>query len=125
MIKKRTPAQQQYNDLKQQHPDALLLFRMGDFYELFYEDARIAHEVLGITLTARDKNSDSPIPMAGVPHHSVDKYLPRLVEAGYKVAIGEQVGDVVPGKVVERKITQVITPGTQINEQDHEVNYVA
>ena len=124
MAGKLTPAQQQYMDLKQQHSDCLLLFRLGDFYEIFYEDAKIAHQVLGITLTARNKNSDNPIPMAGVPHHALDKYLPGLVKAGYKVAIAEQVGQVIPGKVVERAVTQVVTPGTYID--DHVAyNFVA
>ena len=78
---KLTPAQQQYMDMKQQHADCLLFFRMGDFYELFYEDAEIAHRVLGITLTARDKTSEHPIPMAGIPYHALDKYLPKLIYA--------------------------------------------
>lgn len=88
---KLTPAQQQYRSFKQQHPDCVLLFRLGDFYELFYEDAHIAHKVLGITLTARDKNAEQPIPMAGIPYHALEKYLPKLIEAGHKVAIADQV----------------------------------
>lgn len=78
---KLTPAQQQYMDMKKQHPDCLLLFRLGDFYELFYEDAHIASKVLGITLTARDKSAQTPIPMAGIPYHALEKYLPTLVQA--------------------------------------------
>ena len=116
MTKKLTPAQQQYADLKKQYDDCILFFRMGDFYETFHDDAKIAHKVLDITLTARDKKSDAPIPMAGIPHHALERYLPKLVKAGYKVALAEQVGAVVPGRVVERRVTQVITPGTYIEE---------
>lgn len=116
MPKKRSPAQQQYHDLKQQHTDCLLLFRLGDFYEMFYEDAKIAHRVLGITLTARDKNATNPIPMAGIPHHAVQKYLPILIQAWYKVAMAEQVWEVVPGKIVQREVVEIITPATFIQE---------
>lgn len=116
VMKKLTPAQQQYMDMKRQHPDCVLLFRLGDFYEVFYEDAHIAHRVLGITLTARNKESPDPIPMAGIPHHALERYLPVLIQAGYKVALADQVGEVIPGKLVERKITQIITPGTRVEE---------
>lgn len=102
--------------MKKQHPDCVLLFRMGDFYETFYEDAKTAHKILGITLTARDKNSENPVPMAGIPHHALEKYLPKLIRAGCKVAIADQVGDVIPGKLVQRAVTQVITPGTRVEE---------
>jgi DNA mismatch repair protein MutS len=117
MEKARTPAQQQYATLKAQHEDALLLFRLGDFYELFYDDAKVAHKTLDIALTARDKSSENPVPMAGIPHHSLDRYLKKLVQAGYKVAIADQVGEVVPGKVVERAVTRVVTPGTFVSDQ--------
>ncbi len=122
-MKKLTPAQQQYADMKKQHPDCVLLFRLGDFYEVFHEDAQIAHKVLGITLTARDKNAENPIPMAGIPYHALDRYLPKLIEAGYKVAIADQVGEVVPWKLVERQISQIITPGTWV-EDGAAVSYV-
>lgn len=112
MAKPRTSAQEQYYLLKQAHQDCLLFFRLGDFYELFYEDAHTAHKVLGITLTAKNKKSSNPIPMAGVPFHAADKYIPQLIDAGYKVAIAEQVGEVVPGKVVDRKVVRIVTPGT-------------
>lgn len=115
---------QQYMDIKQQHNDCLLFFRLGDFYEMFYEDAQIAHKVLGITLTAKNKKSDNPIPMAGIPHHALDRYMPRLVKAGYKVALAEQVGAVVPGKVVEREVTQIVTPGTYIDENNPAARYI-
>lgn len=112
-MKKRTPAQQQYHELKQHNPESVLLFRMWDFYETFHEDAHIAHKILWITLTARDKKSAHPIPMAGIPYHALDKYLPKLINAWYKVAIAEQVGEVVPGSVVRREIAQHITPWTR------------
>jgi DNA mismatch repair protein MutS len=124
-MKKLTPAQQQYMDMKRQHPDCVLLFRLGDFYEVFYEDAQIAHKVLGITLTARDKQAEDPIPMAGIPYHALDKYLPLLIHAWYKVALAEQVGEVVPGKLVERKITQIITPWTRVEQWSLAAHLVA
>ena len=103
----------QYHNVKRQHPDAILFFRMGDFYETFYEDAKIASRVLGIALTSRDKSSGEPIPLAGVPHHAVDAYLAKFVKAGYKVAICEQVEDPKKAKgLVKREIIRVITPGT-------------
>lgn len=103
----------QYLEIKQQHPDILLFYRMGDFYELFYEDAQKAADWLGITLTHRGKSNGSPIPMAGVPFHAVDNYLARLVKQGKSVAICEQVGDPATSKgPVERKVVRVITPGT-------------
>ena len=82
----QTPMMQQYNDLKAQHPDAFLFFRLGDFYELFNEDAIEASKILEITLTSRNKNADNPIPMCGVPHHSAKDYIRKLVEEGHKVA---------------------------------------
>ena len=103
----------QYLDIKQQHPDILLFYRMGDFYELFYDDAHKAADWLGITLTHRGKSNGNPIPMAGVPYHAVDNYLARLVKQGKSVAICEQVGDPATSKgPVERKVVRVITPGT-------------
>lgn len=113
-----TPAMRQYLEQKSQVPDALLLFRMGDFYETFFEDARTISRVLGLTLTARDKNSPNPIPLAGVPYHAVDGYVARLVKAGYKVAISEQVEDPRLAKgVVRRAIVRIITPGTLTDER--------
>lgn len=108
-----TPMMQQYLKIKQQHPDVLLFYRMGDFYELFFEDAHNASDWLGITLTHRGKAKGEPIPMAGVPFHAVDNYLARLVKQGKSVAICEQVGDPATSKgPVERKVVRVITPGT-------------
>ena len=107
-----TPMMRQYLSLKRQHPDALLLFRMGDFYELFYEDAEIAARVLGIALTSREKGPNA-IPMAGFPHHALEPQLRRLVEAGYRVAICEQVEDPRQAKgLVRREIVRIVTPGT-------------
>jgi len=108
-----TPAMQQYLRLKAQHPDELLLYRMGDFYELFYDDARRAAQLLDITLTARGASAGAPIPMAGVPFHALDNYLARLVRKGESVAICEQIGDPSKSKgPVERAVVRVVTPGT-------------
>ncbi len=110
--KQPTPAMQQYLEQKRQAPDAILLFRMGDFYETFYDDAKVASRVLGITLTARNKG-DNPIPLAGIPYHALDSYLHKLVAAGHKVAISEQVEDPKQAKgVVKREIVRIVTPGT-------------
>ena len=99
--------------LKERHKDCILLFRAGDFYETFYEDAEIASKVLGITLTSRDRDSAKPVPMAGVPYHAVDPYVRKLIRAGYRVAICEQMEDPKEAKgLIERDVTRVITPGT-------------
>ncbi len=92
-IPKPTPMMQQYLEIKAQVPEALLLYRMGDFYELFMEDAVEAARVLEITLTSRDRNSENPIPMCGVPYHAAEAYIPKLIAAGHKVAICDQVED--------------------------------
>lgn len=108
-----TPAMRQYRTFKEQYPGTVLFFRMGDFYELFYEDAKLAHKTLGVTLTQRTEG----IPMAGVPYHAVDGYLRRMIQAGYRVAICEQVQDPKEAKgVVERDVTRVMTPGTLTDE---------
>ncbi len=108
-----TPVMQQYLRIKAQYPDALLFYRMGDFYELFYEDARRAARLLDITLTARGHSGGEPIPMAGVPVVSVDTYLARAVRRGESVAICEQVGDPAKSKgPVAREVVRVVTPGT-------------
>ncbi|MFQ5417298.1 MAG: hypothetical protein ACE5FL_09660, partial [Myxococcota bacterium] len=113
----RTPAMQQYLEQKAQVGEAVLLFRMGDFYETFYEDAKTIARVLGLTLTARNKSSREPIPLAGVPYHAVDGYVAKLVRAGYKVAISEQIEDPKKAKgVVKRAIQRIITPGTLTDE---------
>jgi DNA mismatch repair protein MutS len=108
-----TPVMQQYLRLKGQHPDALLFYRMGDFYELFFDDARRAAQLLNITLTARGQSAGAPIPMAGVPAHAVENYLARLVRKGESVAICEQIGDPAKSKgPVERAVVRIVTPGT-------------
>ena len=113
---KLSPGMQQYVDIKKQYPDAFLLFRMGDFYELFYEDAVNAAQILEISLTSRNKNAENPIPMAGVPYHSAQQHIDVLVERGYKVAIAEQMEDPKQAVgVVKREVVQVITPGTVVD----------
>ncbi len=108
---------QQYFKIKAEFPDTILFYRMGDFYELFYDDARKAAHLLDITLTARGKSDGQPIPMAGVPYHSADNYIARLVKYGESIAIAEQVGDPATSKgPVERKVVRVITPGTLTDE---------
>lgn len=107
-----TPAMQQYYEIKKDHQDAILFFRMGDFYEMFEEDAKVAHKVLGITLTSRNKNAQNPILLAGIPYHAKEKYLPTLIKAGYKVAIAEQVSDPKLKGIVKREVVRVVTPAT-------------
>ncbi|MDG1951399.1 MAG: DNA mismatch repair protein MutS [Gammaproteobacteria bacterium] len=112
-----TPMMQQYLSIKAQHPNELLFYRMGDFYELFYDDAELASKILGITLTSRGKSAGQPVPMCGIPFHAADKYLATLVAAGESIAVGEQIGD--PSKAkgpVERKVVRTITPGTLSDE---------
>ncbi len=107
-----TPAMRQYLEIKDRYPEMLLFFRMGDFYELFFDDAVRASELLGITLTQRGLSDSKPIRMAGVPHHSVDDYLSRLVKMGESVAICEQLGDPDGKGPIQREVTRVVTPGT-------------
>ena len=108
-----TPAMRQFYQFKQKYPDCILFFRMGDFYETFYEDAKTCSKVLGLTLTSRDKGSDNPVPLAGVPWHAVDGYLRKMLQAGYKVAVCEQVEDPKTAKgLVKRDVVRVVTPGT-------------
>ena len=112
-----TPMMRQFLAIKEAHPDELLFYRMGDFYELFYSDAEIAAPVLDITLTSRGKSAGEPIPMAGVPFHAAENYLAKLVRAGFSVAIAEQIGDPNESKgPVERKVVRVVTPGTLTDE---------
>ena len=106
---------QQYQKLKKQYPDCILFWRLGDFYEAFDDDAKTISKVLGITLTGRGKD-ENRIPMAGIPHHALKQYLPKLVKAGYKVALGEQMEEATAGKLVERDVVKVITAGTLIDE---------
>src|SRR6202521_5615287 len=109
-----TPMMQQYRQAKESHPGMLLLFRMGDFYELFNEDAEVVSRVLGLTLTSRDKT----IPMAGFPHHSLENHLHKLLHAGHRVAICDQVEDAALAKgLVRREVTRVVTPGTLTEDE--------
>jgi DNA mismatch repair protein MutS len=113
MIEATTPLMQQYQSIKLRYPHALLLFRLGDFYELFYEDAILASRELQITLTSRNREKGQPIPMCGVPYHSADGYVARLIRSGFKVAICDQMELPGPGKkLVRREVVRVITPGT-------------
>src|SRR5258708_22801907 len=108
----QTPVMRQYLTAKAAHPDALLFFRMGDFYELFFEDAVVAARALDLTLTARNKGAEEEVPMAGVPHHAASAYVQRLLEQGFKVAICEQMADPSTVKgIVPREVVRVVTPG--------------
>ncbi len=110
-----TPLMRQYFSIKQKYKDAIVFFRLGDFYEMFGEDAITASRILSITLTSRDKSSDNPIPMCGIPHFSADSYIEKLIKEGYKVAICEQIGDPKSSKgIVERQVVKVYTPGTYL-----------
>lgn len=107
-----TPAMAQYYELKEQHKDCVLFFRMWDFYEMFDEDAQIAHKILGIAITTRNKNAEKSTPLAWIPFHAKEKYLPILVNAGYKVAFAEQVSDPKLKWIVKREVVRVVTPAT-------------
>ena len=116
-LSKHTPMMQQYLKIKGEHPNEMVFYRMGDFYELFYDDAKKAAELLDITLTARGHSGGNPIPMAGVPFHSAEGYIARMVRAGQSIAICEQIGDPATSKgPVERKVVRIVTPGTLSDE---------
>ena len=125
---KSTPMINQYLSIKEQYPDAILFYRMGDFYEMFFEDAQIASRALEITLTSRNKNAESPVPMCGVPHRAARSYIARLIDKGYKVAVCDQIED--PAKadgLVKRDVVRVITPGMLIENElldERSNNYV-
>ncbi len=125
--KNATPIRQQYLDIKKNYPDAILFFRLGDFYEMFFSDAELASRELEITLTARDGGSER-VPMCGVPFHAVDSYILKLIGKGYRVAICDQVEDASMAKgIVQREVTRVVTPGTVIDGQlleDKKNNYL-
>ena len=116
--KKQTPLMRQYHTIKAKHPGAVLLFRMGDFYETFDEDAKTVSRLLGITLTERNNGEADDVPMAGFPHHAVDSHLPKLIRSGLRVAICEQTEDPAEARrrgsksVVARAVVRVVTPGT-------------
>ncbi len=115
---KNTPMMEQYLSIKAQYQDAFLFYRLGDFYELFNEDAIKAAQILELTLTSRNKNAEEPIPMCGVPYHAASNYIDTLIEQGYKVAICEQVEDPKTTKgMVKREVVQLITPGTVMDSK--------
>ncbi len=121
-----TPIRRQYLNVKHSYPDAIVLFRLGDFYETFDDDARLASQELEITLTSRSMGKNLRVPMAGVPAHSLETYLARLVKAGHKVAICEQLSDPALSKgLLERDVVRVVTPGTVLESAllDHKANH--
>lgn len=123
---KLTPAQVQHTEIKNNHQDAILFFRMWDFYEVFHDDAKICSKVLDIALTARHKTSPNPIPMAWVPYHSAEKYISKLIRSGYKVVIAEQNWEVIPWKIVNREVASIVTPWTYLEESEYKkYNFIA
>ena len=124
-----TPVMKQFWDAKKKHPDSIMLFRMGDFYETFDNDALISSEILGITLTKRSNGAASSVPLAGFPYHSLDQHLHKLLKAGHRVAICEQVEDPKKAKgIVKREVVEVLSPGTALTEKylnSKENNYLA
>ncbi len=124
-----TPLLRQYLNIKKEHKDAILFFRMGDFYEMFYDDAVVASKVLEIALTTRDKRTENPVPLCGIPYHAINSYLPKLIKEGYRVAICEQVEDPALAKgIVQREVIRIITPGTVLDANlldSKENNFIA
>ncbi len=117
-VAKETPLMKQYNEIKRKYPDACLLFRVGDFYETFGEDAIRASKILGIVLTKRGAGSENETALAGFPHHSMNTYLPKLVKAGLRVAICDQLEDPKMTKtIVKRGVTELVTPGVALNDE--------
>lgn len=117
----QTPMMNQYHKIKNDYPDSILLFRLGDFYEMFFEDAKVASKILGIALTSRNKSKDNPIPLCGVPFHSAEPYISKLLESGNKVAICEQIEDPKSAKgIVKRKVVKVLTPGVILDSENLE-----
>ncbi|RLC67970.1 MAG: DNA mismatch repair protein MutS, partial [Chloroflexi bacterium] len=123
-----TPLRRQYLEIKARHPDAIVFFRLGDFYEAFDEDAKtVAHE-LDIVLTSRPVAKNQRVPMAGVPHHAIEGYIARLIEKGYRVAIAEQMNETTDRGLVARQVTRVVTPGTVVEPallDEKRPNYLA
>jgi DNA mismatch repair protein MutS len=116
-----TPLMRQYLEIKEAHPDCVVFFRLGDFYEMFFDDAVVVARTLDLTLTSRDKGKENPIPMCGVPHHSAKIYLAKLVERGFKVAVAEQVEDPKVAKgIVKRQVVRIVTPGTIVDDEQLE-----
>ncbi|MDZ4133059.1 MAG: DNA mismatch repair protein MutS, partial [Dethiobacteria bacterium] len=128
-MSRTSPMMEQYRTVKEQHPDKLLMFQVGDFYEFFFEDARVAAREMEIALTTRDGGSENPIPLAGVPIHAAETYLNKLLGKGYKVVICDQIGNAAQAKgLVKRDITRILTPGTITDTQmleESRNNYLA
>lgn len=131
IVDNMTPMLRQYFQIKEQHPDTILFFRMGDFYEMFFDDAKTAAPILEVVLTSRDKKKEDAIPLCGIPHHARDLYAAKLLRAGHKVAICEQVEDPAISKgLVKRAVTHILTPGTALEletdntEQDNFISAV-
>lgn len=125
MEKKYTPMMMQYLKIKEKHPDTLILFRLGDFYELFFEDAKIASRVLQLTLTGKSAGVEERVPMCGVPHHAISSYIDKLISKGYRVGIVEQLENPTQGKgIVERDVVQIITPGANMDVKVKDNNYI-
>ena len=124
-----TPLIKQFFEVKAQHPEALLLYRVGDFYESYSDDAVTASKVLGLVLTKKSNGDKGPVAMAGFPHHAIDSYLPKLVRAGYKVAVCDQLEDPkFAKKLVKRGVTEIVTPGISLGEnmlEQKEESFVA
>src|SRR5512135_973512 len=128
MTEPSTPLMRQYTAIKKQHPNALLFFRLGDFYELFFDDAVVAARELQITLTSRNKEKGIAVPMCGVPYHAAEGYIAKLIRKGFKVAICDQMEDPrLAKKLVRREVTRVVTPGTAADSQlsSEENNFLA
>jgi DNA mismatch repair protein MutS len=120
-----TPLMKQYNDIKRNYPDTILFFRLGDFYEMFGQDAVTASRILQITLTSRDKGKANPLPMCGIPHFTSETYVSKLVKAGHKVALCEQIEDPKETKgIVKREVVKVVTPGTFLPDNPKENNFI-
>ena len=126
--KQLSPMMQHYLQTKEKYPDAILMYRLGDFYEMFFDDAKTASDFLGLTLTGRDCGLEERAPMCGVPYHAVDLYVRKLIEGGFKVAICEQLSDPKAGKgMVDRDVVRVITSGTVIEDdilEEKKSNYL-
>ena len=127
--KKLSPMMQQYMDIKEAHQDCILFFRLGDFYEMFFEDAKLVSRELELTLTGKNCGLEERAPMCGVPFHSADTYIARLIEKGHKVAICEQTEDPAAAKgLVKREVIRIVTPGTVLSSnmlKEIEINYIA
>lgn len=129
MANKLTPMMQQYLDIKQQYRDCILFFRLGDFYEMFFDDAVTASKAMEVTLTGKNCGMEEKAPMCGVPYHAADTYIAKLIEKGYKVAVCEQMEDPAAAKgIVKREVIRIVTPGTVVNQgmlDEKENNYLA